>query len=132
MKERVIAVIESFESGTVTESAALAALRELTGKDVDGDWLRNYWRSEDLEDFVDRLCAESIPDWESITDSDTVTLIAEFLQTEKPGRQDSIEEALDRRYGKPTGTLHGLVFRRGLSDPSVILAELKKDTRIYL
>jgi hypothetical protein len=132
MKERVTAIIESFENGSITESAAVTALRELTGKEVDGSWLRNYWRSEDLEDFVGRLCAESIANWERITDSDAVVLIAEYLETQSRGRQDSIEEALGRRYGKSTGTLSDLVFQRGLSDPSAILAELKKDTRIYL
>jgi hypothetical protein len=132
MRERVTAIVESFENGRITESAAIAALRDLTGKAVDGDWLRNYWRSEDLEVFVDRLCAEPIPNWERITDSDAIALIAEYLKTQSSGRQDSIEEALARRYGKSSGTLSNLVFQRGLSDLSGILEELKRDTRIYL
>ena len=132
MKPLVKTIVENFENKTITEAVALARLRELTGRDVDGDWLRNYWRAESLEDFVDRLCAEPIRDYDRITDTDALDLIAEYLQTDSPGRRYSIEEALHRRFGKPTGTVSGHVFLRGLTDRSGILQELKKDTRIYL
>ncbi len=132
MKQQITAIIERFEEGAITEAVALARLKELTGRDVDGDWLRNYWRSESMEDFVDRLCAEPIRDYQRITDADALALIAEYLQTDSPGRRDSIEDALDRRYGKSHGTVSDLVFQRGLTEPSKILEELKKDTRIYL
>ena len=55
MKPQVTAIIESFESEEIQEAAALARIRELTGREIDADWLRNYWRSESIEDFVDRL-----------------------------------------------------------------------------
>jgi hypothetical protein len=132
MKPQVTAIIESFENGEIAEAVALARIRELTGREIDGDWLRNYWHSESIEDFVDRVCAEPIRDYERITDADALALIAEYLQTQSPGRRDSIEDALDRRFGKPTGTVCGLVHHRDASDPSGILAELKRDTRIYL
>ena len=64
MKSNVTAIIESFEKGAITEAVALEKLRDITGRDVDGDWLRNYWRSESTEDFVDRLCAEPIRNYE--------------------------------------------------------------------
>ena len=73
-----------------------------------------------------------IRDFDRITDTEALALISEYLQTESPGRRDSIEAALDRRFGKPTGTICGLVFQRDLSDPKQILEELKRDTRIYL
>ncbi len=132
MKPQVTAIIESFENDEIEEAVALARIRELTRCEIDGDWLRNYWRSESIEDFVDRLCAEPIRDFERITDAEAVALIAEYLQTQSPGRRDSIETALDRRFGKPTGTVSGLIRQRDVSDPSSILAELKRDTRIYL
>jgi len=132
MKAQVIAVIKSFEAGTIPESTALAKLEELTGRTVDAVWLREYWGSESMEDFVDRLCAEPIPDWQAIMDPDALALIMEYLRDPAPGRRDSIESAIDRRYGKPGGTLMGLVFQKGLTDAASILHELKKDTRIYL
>jgi hypothetical protein len=132
MTAQVTAIIESFEHSAITEAVALEKLREITGRDIDGDWLRNYWRSESMEDFVDRLCAKPIRDCERITDSDALELIAEDLATNSPGRRDSIEAALDRRFGKPTGTVSDIVFQRGLSEPSLILEDLKKDSRIYL
>lgn len=132
MKQQVTEIIQSFEKGAMTEAAALARLNEVTGREVDGDWLRNYWRSESLGDFVERLCAEPIRDYQRITDVDALALIEEYLLTDNPGRRDSIEEALDRRYGKPRGTMNDLVFQHDLSEPSQVLEELKRDTRIYL
>lgn len=132
MKDRVTEIVEAFENGSLTESEALATLHELTGKTVAADWLRNYWSSESIEDFVDRLCAKPIIDWEQITDDAALALIDEYLKTDSPGRRDSIETAIARRYGKAEGTLCDLVYQRGLADPRTILEELKKDTRIYL
>ncbi len=132
MKHDVTSIIDSFEEGAITEAVALARLHETTGRTVDPDWLRDYWRSESLEDFVDRLCAEPIVDWERITDTEALALMAEFTKTDSPGRRDSIEIALDRRYGKPSGTLSGLVRQQDIAEPSKILGEMKKDTRIYL
>jgi hypothetical protein len=132
MKAQVAAIIESFEEGTMPETVALAKLKELTWRTVDADWLRDYWRSESMEDFVDRLCAEPIADWQAIKDTEALALIREYLQGSSPGRRDSIESAIDRRYGKPNGTLMDLVFQKGLADAASILDELKKDTRIYL
>ena len=129
MKERVTAIIESFEEGSISEATALERIKELTGNKIDS---RNYWSSESIEDFVDRVCAEAIADWERITDTEALALIAEFLQTGSPGRRDSIDAALAKRYGKPIGAVVQLVFRRGLSQPNEVLNELKKDTRIYL
>lgn len=132
MKNQVAEIIESLESGIVTDAAAVAKLEQVTGRQIDLDWLRNYWHSESREDFVDRLCAEPITNYEQLTDSDALALIADYLQTDSPGRRGSIEAALHRRYGKPAGMLSDFVFQRNVSDPACILRELKKDTRIYL
>lgn len=132
MKAHVTAVIESFEAEEITEAEALAKLHEVTGRVVDPGWLRHYWNSESLEEFVDRLSASPIGDWQELTDDDAIRLIAEYFKTESRGRRDSIEEALDRRFGKPTGTLSELIHQRDISEPARILEELKRDTRIYL
>ena len=132
MKSNVKAVIESFESGLISESQAFTKLKELTGRDVDSGWLKNYWRSESLDEFVDRLSAEPIKNCEQISDSEALNLIAEFLNTNSPGRRDRIEEALDCRFGKPHGTICELVFQGEQTEPERILDLLKADTRIYL
>ncbi|HEX7861108.1 MAG TPA: hypothetical protein VF773_12315 [Verrucomicrobiae bacterium] len=132
LKTQVTAVVESFEDEAITEAEALTQIRELTGKQIDGDWLRTYWGSESLEVFVERLCAQEIPNYSLITDSVAIDLITEFLQTKSQGRRDSIDEALTRRFGKPIGTLRHLVFKQEPADPNAILNELKRDTRIYL
>ena len=128
MKEALSQVIRGFESGAIRESEAIAEIRDLTGRKIDEDWLRNYWRSEPTEDFVDRLCAKPIDDWETMDDAKAVELIAEYVVGESPGRRDSIETALSRRYRKSEGFLSGLVFQHDMSDPQTIIAELKKDT----
>ena len=131
MKQEVTAIVDAFEREEISEAEALARIHELTGKEIDGHWLRNYWRSESTEDFIDRLCAEPILNFERITDAEALSLIEEFLQTQSPGRRDSVAEALERKFGKPTGQVYGLVYQRDLSDPDEILAELKNDTRLY-
>jgi hypothetical protein len=132
MKPQVTSIIESYEAGAVSEAAALTRLHEITGRVLEAAWLRHYWRSESLEHFVDRICAPPIADWHQLTEGDTLALVVEYFQTESPGRRDSIEVALDRRFGKPSGTLSDLIHQRDISEPSRILEELKRDTRIYL
>ena len=123
MKPRVTAVIESLVNGVVPEAEALAALQEITGRPVDPDWLRHYGASESLEDLVDRLCAVPIEDWEQITEIAALGLIGEYLETASPGRRDSIELALDRRFGKPSGTLSDLVYQIGFQSQSRFSAD---------
>lgn len=132
MKQQVAEILDLFEKGAITSATAITQIEATTGRHIDEQVLCNYWRSESKDDFVDRLCAEPIKSFAQLTDSETVDLISEFLTTKSPGRRDAIDTALNRRYAKPTGTLIGLVFHKGLSTPEEILAELKKETRILL
>lgn len=86
MKEHATQIVQRYEEGAITDMEAAAKLQELTGREVHLDWLREYWRSESMEEFVDRLCAEPIRDWAQITDVSALDLIAEFIATESPGR----------------------------------------------
>src|SRR6266498_2693913 len=126
--KQVTMILKSFERGELPEREVVSRLKDLTGRLIDADWLRNYWRAESVEDFVDRLCAAPIENWQMITDSQAEVLIAEYLGGVSPGRRESIEAAIDRRYNKPSGTLNSLVFHSDLHDPRQILNELKKDT----
>jgi hypothetical protein len=40
--------------------------------------------------------------------------------------------ALEKRYGKSTGTVRTKIFHVNNADPHKILEELKKETRIFL
>ena len=132
MKQDVKRVVRLFEAGRMSEADALRRIKELSGREIEGDWLRDYWQADSMDEFVNRICATPIDDWEQIDDAQALVLIGEFLNTEDRGRQDSIQEALSRRYGKAEGTLRDLVHQNDLCDPVEVLAVLKKDTRFYL
>ena len=132
MKASVRSLVEDFEAGRLSETDVLKRLQEITGRSIDSYYLRNYWRSESIDDLVDKLCAKTIKDWQAITEAEAEELICEYIVTESPGRRDSIEVAIDRRFGKASGFLSDLVFQRDIDDPKAILSELKKDTVIYL
>jgi len=132
MENEVKTIIEDLERGAMPEGIALSELRRITGRDIDPDWLRNYWRSESLDEFVDRLCAPPITDWQKLDDEAALLLISEMMATNSPGRRDSIDDALSKRYGKPHGYLMDLVCYKNLSSLKMIMQELKKDTKIYL
>jgi hypothetical protein len=125
-------IIEHFEAGRIAEGEALARLETLTGRAVEAGWLREYWRSESIDDFVDRLCAEPIANWQTLTEDEVEALIAEFIAGASPGRRDQIEDAIEKRFRKSPGVLIDLVDQKQPSDPKEILRELKKDTVIYL
>ena len=132
MKDIAVGVIRRFEAGDQPENDALERLRALTGRKVDPDWLRNYWRSESKEDFVDRLCSKPIESWQMLTESEAEALISEHLKTSSPGRRDSIEAAIDRRFKRPNGTLNDLVFQKNLGDPKKNLDEIEKAETVQL
>lgn len=131
MKDKVNSILKEFEAGAISDAEAVRQIDVVTARSVDLDHLRNYWRGESKEDFVDRLCAAPITDWREISEARILELIAEFLATESPGRRDSIGVALERRLGKPSGTLLDVAYHRDNSEPEQILEELKKETRIF-
>lgn len=132
MKQQVAEILNLFEKGAITSAAAITQIEVATGRHIDEHVLHNYWRSQSKDEFIDRLCVEPINNFAQLTDSESLDLISEFLTTKSPGRRDMIDAALVRRYGKPTGTLIELVFQNDLSTPEKILAELKRETRIFL
>lgn len=75
---------------------------------------------------------EPIADWADIDDKKALLLIKEILANIA---EDNIvhrnEEALEKRYRKPTGYISGLIFQDITGEPE-ILELLKKDTTIYL
>ena len=104
----------------------------MTGKIIDRDHLKNYWRSESLEDFAEILATRPIDNYEKITSETATKLIEEALL--EPGGAIFLRnaEALEKRYRKTEGFLTDHVFQEDIDDLTQILSRLKEDTAIKL
>lgn len=125
----VIAAIKSYESESYDFDSTAAKIAEICGKTVECYQLDNYWRSESLETFAARLTIAPIADWADIDDARAISLISEILSD--PCVVDRNCEALGQRFRKTVEQVIDWVFQCDLTAEEV-LAELKKDTVIYL
>ncbi|MCV9930214.1 hypothetical protein OIU83_21325 [Flavobacterium sp. LS1R49] len=125
-------LIENYEERKIGLSEIISLIKDLTQKDVTQYDLDNYSASQDLESFCKVLLIESIKDWENIDDKMALILINEIVNNEI---DDSVilrnSKALEKRYGKPQGTIYSMIFYDGLDDDEILI-ELKKDTIIRL
>lgn len=121
--------IIEFEKGTVSLGLTIQAIKKLTTQEIDAYSLQNYWRSSDLDEFVDFLSTEEITDWESINDERALLLIHEIFQSlAKDGIIHRNMTALEKRYKKSSGTISDWIFHEDISDKNVILEKLKIDS----
>lgn len=130
MKKAVHEVIESFEKQLILIGDALDRIESITGKRIDADTLENYWRSESIETFVERLCTSSIEDWDEIDDEAAIRLIEEIGNSF--GNQAITErnrDALAKRYGRSSHEINNLL-NTGM-DAADILFQLKNESRAY-
>lgn len=126
-------IIKDYEAAVLSPDKAIDEIARLTGKSVDGYFLENYWRSENLDDVVRRLCVNQVLDWNSIDDKKALELISEM-------RENICNEAifgknataLSKRYRKPEGKVRSIVGRIKSLNEVQVLAELKKDDVINL
>ena len=128
MQNDIITIVKRFESGEVDFESTQKSLEKLTGKIIDRDHLKNYWRSESLEDFAEILATRPIDNYEKITSETATKLIEEALL--EPGGAIFLRnaEALEKRYQKTEGFLTDLVFQEDIDDLTQILSRLKEDT----
>ena len=100
MQNDIITIVKRFESGEVDFESTQKSLEKLTGKIIDRDHLKNYWRSESLEDFAEILATRPIDNYEKITSETATKLIEEALL--EPGGAIFLRnaEALEKRYQK--------------------------------
>ncbi|MDJ1479416.1 hypothetical protein QNI16_02900 [Cytophagaceae bacterium YF14B1] len=125
-------VIVDYENDRVSYDFTKTAIYKITGKWVDKYELEHYWQYESLESFIARLAIEPIIDWAQIDDNKASGLLDEiFRNLESNAIIYRNMEALEKRYGKLSGTIVDLVFHQGLQTRE-ILEQLKKDTRIVL
>ena len=126
-------IINDFESGKLKGQLAIEQIKELTGELVEIGHLSEYWSSESLDTFVKRLITEPITDWKEIDDNRAIELIKEIkTNITDDSIVDRNSDALEKRYGKTTGTLRTKIFHEDITDPNKLLDELKKETRIFL
>lgn len=130
--EEIKLIIQKYENKEAELSEVMARIKSLTGKDVLQYDLDNYWTSQDLESFCEILATKAIKDWEIIDDSMAIILIREILNNEI---DDAIilrnSEALEKRYGKPQGTVENMIFYEELTEEEILIG-LKKSNIIQL
>lgn len=123
-EKKVTIAIENYEEGHLNLEATQALILAATGSDVSQYSLDNYWRSEDLEEFVQTLCIKAIEDWASIDDARALALLHEILEHPSSAIVLRNGRALEQRYSKPEGTVSDLVFWNDLR-PVEMLQRLK-------
>ncbi|WDF59434.1 hypothetical protein PQ462_22330 [Flavobacterium sp. KACC 22758] len=130
--EEIKVIIQKYENKEAEFSDVTAIIKSLTGKDVSQNDLDNYWTYQDLESFCKGLIIESIENWKDIDDSMARNLIREILDNLI---DDSIiarnSEALEKRYGKPQGTVVSMIFDEELTEEEIVI-ELKNNDIIQL
>jgi hypothetical protein len=126
-------IIDDFENGRLNGQIAIQQIKDLTGELIDIGYLAEYWESEDLDMFVKKLLIEPITDWNKIDDKRAIELIKEIKINIT---DDSIVQrnstALEKRYGKSSGTVRTKIYHESITDPNKILEELKTETRFFL
>lgn len=132
-KERKLRqIITDFENRKLDKQSAIDQIRQLTGETVDAGYLSEYWASESLDEFISNLLIEPIRDWQEIDDSRAIALIDEIMNNVTDHTVVSRNSlALERRYGKPSGTVAEKIFHDNIQDSMKVLQELKKETRIF-
>lgn len=131
--ESVKSIITDFESNKILLEKALELIFEITKKKLTKYELTNYWRSENIDEYVNRLIASSIIDWKEIDDQRALNLIQEIL--DNIGDDSILEvnsEALEKRYSKAKGTITDWIFQNDVFNASKILELLKEETTFLL
>lgn len=135
-KERFIKIknlVLHFEDGEISLEECISRINEIGIRPIVKYELLNYWRAEDLDNFVSKISADAIADWEEITDERALGMIEEVMDNpSKDGLLMKNSEALEKRYQKTEGTLIDLIFHKELNTPESVLKALKQDTTIYL
>jgi len=132
-EEQILKLIRQFETNAMSIETVLSQINEISTTEVTSDELQNYWRSEDVEDFVKKISIELIDDPRSISEEYALELIKEILSDVT---NDVVfyrnSTALEIRFGKSSGTFTGFIFYNDINDPIEILNKLKIDTAIQL
>lgn len=127
-KDKVKNIITDFEANKIDIMAALESIYKITQKRLEESRLRNYWRSESLDELIASITYEEYSNWKNIDDEEAIRLLGEIREYIGDGEILSRNtEALERRYKKPVGTVSDLIFHNEFSN-NKILSKLKEDS----
>jgi len=131
--EKIKNLIAGLENNDLALDIVLETIKKITKKNITHYELKNYWRSESLNDFVKTMSIEPIKDWENIDDNRALELINGILSNLN---EDSIiainSDALEKKYSKASGTISDWIFHDDITNPNQILKLLKEDTVLLL
>ena len=133
LRRKIRKLVIGFENGNESAEKTVENINELSSLKIDVDFLRNYWRSSDLESFVELISTPEIENWTKIDDEYADKLIAEIL--DNLGNDALIYRnsiALEKRFKKSTGTISDWIFYDDITDRTEILELLKTNTTIQL
>lgn len=126
LKNKIKELIIGFENGKETAEKTAENINELSSVKIDVDFLRDYWRSSDLDSFTKLTSTPEIRNWREIDDEYADKLIAEIL--DDLGNDALINRnstALEKRFKKSTGTISDWIFYNDITDRTKILELLK-------
>ncbi|CAL2093226.1 conserved protein of unknown function [Tenacibaculum sp. 190524A02b] len=126
-------IIINYENSSISIETAISEINKIATIHLDAYSLDNYWKSESLDNFINRLLASPIENWKEINDKEAIILIKEIV--ENLGNDALIEKntsALEKRYSKTSGVLSDWIFIDGVTDTNILLEKLKKDDVIKL
>lgn len=132
--KKVKKIVEEFELGKLSSKFAVKEINKIAYHSTSEEYLNCYWRSINIDEFIKSIIVPEIENWKEIDDKTALILLNEMLEifAEDSVRFDRICVALEKRYGKSSGTISDYVFYEDLTDSEKILEKLKEDTKLYL
>ena len=121
-------LMKEFEDSDLTIKELQTKIQKITNKKIDEYVLNNYWRSETLDNFINKLISNKNFDFsKKLEDSEALLLIEEIMNNvhdniiiEKNSR------ILEYNYSKPSGLISDLIFEEDINNCNIILEKLKE------
>ncbi|WP_440879778.1 hypothetical protein [Tenacibaculum sp. C7A-26P2] len=121
-------LMKEFEDSDLTIKELQTKIQKITNKKIDEYVLNNYWRSETLDNFINKLISNKNFDFsKKLEDSEALLLIEEIMNNV---HDDIIIEKnsriLEYNYSKPSGLISDLIFEEDINNCNIILEKLKE------
>ncbi|OEJ98916.1 hypothetical protein A8C32_06925 [Flavivirga aquatica] len=131
--KKIKKLILKFENGLNSAEKTLKKINKISSIKIDKVLLTNYWRSSDIENFVELLVSPEIKNWEEIDDTYADKLITEIKNNLiNDALINKNITALEKRYKKSKRTIFNWIFHKNIMDNRKILELLKENTIVQL